>query len=80
MSRHYSRFLLALFWLAALYAPAAAAQDYPKAQIHMVVGFPPGASTDIFARMLGLELQKAWGQAVVIENKGGANFLFWKYL
>ena len=73
MSRHSSRICLALFWLAALYAPAAAAQDFPKAPIHMLVGFPPGASTDLFARMLGLELQKAWGQAVIIDNKGGAN-------
>jgi len=73
VSRHCSRLLLALLSLFALYAPAAAAQDYPKAPIHMLVGFPPGASTDIFARMLGVEMQKAWGQAVVIENKGGAN-------
>jgi tripartite-type tricarboxylate transporter receptor subunit TctC len=37
-----------------------------------VVPFTPGGSTDILARAIGLELTKAWGQSVIIENVPGA--------
>ena len=45
---------------------------YPNKPIRMVVPFTPGGSTDILARAIGLELSKAWGQAVVIDNVPGA--------
>ena len=52
---------------------AAVAQTaYPNKPIRMVVPFTPGGSTDILARAIGLELSKAWGQAVVIDNVPGA--------
>lgn len=57
----------------AIHSAPGHAQDYPNRPIRLLVGFLPGASTDIFARMLATELQKAWGQSVVVENKGGAN-------
>nr|MBA2549051.1 tripartite tricarboxylate transporter substrate binding protein [Burkholderiaceae bacterium] len=38
----------------------------------MIVPFPPGGTTDIVARSLGVELQKMWQQPVVIENRPGA--------
>jgi tripartite-type tricarboxylate transporter receptor subunit TctC len=52
---------------------AAAAQNYPSEPVHLFVGFAAGGSTDIIARDLGHELEKVWGQPVVIENRPGAN-------
>jgi tripartite-type tricarboxylate transporter receptor subunit TctC len=51
---------------------AAIAQDYPNRPITMLVGFPPGGSTDAAARILQDPLSQALGQQVVIDNRGGA--------
>jgi len=57
----------------ALTAPLIHAQTaYPARPIHIVVPFTPGGSTDILARSIGLELTKAWGQPVIIDNIPGA--------
>ena len=55
-------------------APAAFAQApaYPSKPITIVVGYPPGGSTDLMGRMVGTELSNRLGQPVVIENIGGA--------
>ena len=53
-------------------ATCAAQSDYPSRPSQIVVPFPPGGATDILARAIGFELQKAWGQSVIIENKPGA--------
>src|ERR1700704_4088858 len=50
----------------------AAADDYPKRQIKIIVPFPAGAGPDQVARLLGQHLQDAFGQTVVIENRAGA--------
>ena len=50
----------------------ALAATYPTRPIRIVVPFPPGGSTDILARAIGLELTKAWGQPVIIDNVSGA--------
>jgi tripartite-type tricarboxylate transporter receptor subunit TctC len=50
----------------------AAVAGYPNKPIRIVVPFTPGGSTDILARAIGIELGKAWGQSVVIENVAGA--------
>lgn len=53
--------------------PAFAQADvYPSKPITLVVGYPPGGSTDLTGRVLGAELAKKLGVSVVIENVGGA--------
>jgi tripartite-type tricarboxylate transporter receptor subunit TctC len=49
----------------------AAAQSYPSQPIHMVVPFPPGGGTDALARAIQEPFQKAIGQTVIIDNRGG---------
>ena len=49
------------------------AQSYPNGTIKILVGFPPGGTTDIIARDVGQELEKAWHQTVIVENRAGAN-------
>ena len=46
---------------------------YPSKQIRLVVPFPPGASNDIMARITAQHMSQTWGQAVVVENRPGAN-------
>jgi tripartite-type tricarboxylate transporter receptor subunit TctC len=54
-------------------ASSATAQNYPNGTIKILVGFPPGGTTDIIARDVGQELEKAWHQTVIVENRAGAN-------
>lgn len=56
-----------------LSATAARAQDFPSRPIKFVVPFPPGSGTDTSARYFGKKLAEMTGQAVVVENKPGAN-------
>jgi tripartite-type tricarboxylate transporter receptor subunit TctC len=51
------------------------AQDYPNKSISLVVGFPPGGSNDIVARLFAPKLTEILGQAVVVVNKSGSNGL-----
>ena len=48
------------------------AQTYPSRQITLVVPFPPGGSTDVAARIMAERMRALLGQAVIIENVGGA--------
>jgi len=66
------RHIAPLLALALLPAAAAMADTYPQRPITLVVGYPPGGSTDLVARTLGQTLSARIGQPVVIENLGGA--------
>jgi len=66
------RMLGLLAGMAVALAMPAAAQDYPTKPIRIVVPFGPGTATDIVARTVGAEIASRTGQAVVIDNKPGA--------
>jgi len=67
-----TRLLLAAL-AASLVATAAAAQDYPSRQITFIVPFAAGSATDQLARSLGQQVTADTRQAVVIDNRPGAN-------
>src|SRR5436853_7643192 len=56
-------------------ADRAAAQAYPSRPITFLVPNLPGGSSDLIARAVGAQLQKAIGQPVVTDNKPGASEL-----
>ena len=56
-------------------SPAARAQTYPSRQITLIIPFTPGGSNDLVGRAIGRKLSEAWGQPVVVENRGGGGTL-----
>jgi tripartite-type tricarboxylate transporter receptor subunit TctC len=59
--------MLAVAW-------SAQAQDYPNKPVHVIASSSAGGISDIFIRVLGDELQKRWGQPLVVENRPGGAF------
>lgn len=49
------------------------AQTYPSRPVKIIVPYPPGGVTDLFARVLGQQMQESLGQSFVVENKPGAS-------
>ena len=65
---------LAITFIATLSLPnAALAQTYPTKPIRFVVPYSPGGLPDTVARVVSQRLQERFGQAVVVDNKPGAN-------
>src|SRR4051794_16114583 len=65
-------FVLGSFILGS-FAMAASAASWPNKPIHLIVPYPPGGGTDLLARVIGAQLEKSLGQAIVIDNKPGGS-------
>ena len=52
---------------------AAHADTYPNKSVRIVVPYATGGGSDILARQIGVGLQQAWNQGVVVDNKAGAS-------
>ena len=63
---------LALAAITLAFSSTVLAQAWPSKPVTIIVPFPAGGSTDVVGRLLSKELNKMWGQAVVVENKVGA--------
>ena len=70
--RRFAKVMLAMVMGFSL-SSAIAQEVYPSKPIRLIVPFPPGGSTDIFARMLGDKLSQSWKQPIIVENKPGAS-------
>jgi tripartite-type tricarboxylate transporter receptor subunit TctC len=46
---------------------------YPTKPLRIIIPYPPGGTSDILARLLGVKITDAWGQSVIVENRTGAN-------
>lgn len=71
MHRECFRITLAVLVLG--FAVQASSQGYPTKPVRILVGAPPGGGADFIARGVAPKLQEAFGQSIVIENRGGAN-------
>ena len=54
-----------------VYAQGAA--SYPSKPVRIIVPFPSGGPSDVQARVIGQKLSDTWGQAVIVDNRPGAN-------
>jgi tripartite-type tricarboxylate transporter receptor subunit TctC len=66
------RLAIAAILLGLSWGGIAAAQPYPSRPITIIVPFPAGGATDTLARYLAEQMRPVFGQAIVIENVGGA--------
>ena len=64
--------VLSVAAILALAAPLAAAQDFPKAPVQIIVPYAPGGNLDITTRIVAPALGEALGTTVVVQNRPGA--------
>ncbi len=74
MAKLWSRGLIALIAVCALWSgPATAQEPYPSRTVKIVVPAAPGSTTDTLARLVADQLAQKWGKATIVENiPGGA--------
>src|SRR5690606_41812238 len=65
--------VLAAMGVATLAAPVTAVAAWPEKPVRVVVGYSPGGSTDVLARVIANNMSEATGQTFVVENRPGAN-------
>ncbi len=64
-----------------LLSSMAGAQAFPVRPVRLIVAFVPGGATDTLARQISNEFKEALGQAVIVENRPGANgYLAWNHV
>ena len=66
------RLLMPTAFVVALAAASLAAETYPSRPVTIIVPFAAGGPTDLVARVIADKMQAPLGQALVIENVGGA--------
>src|SRR3989304_1713103 len=79
------KFLSVVIAMADLLAAGAMAQpvssgaplNFPAKPVHLVVPFAPAGAGDLFGRTVAQRYKEAWGQEVVVENRGGARGEMW---
>jgi tripartite-type tricarboxylate transporter receptor subunit TctC len=54
-------------------SPLASAQTYPERSVRIIIAFAAGGTIDTLGRIVAQKLGDAWGQSVVVENRGGAS-------
>ena len=64
--------LIATLAFAQFHGMAGAQDAYPSRAVKIVVGFSPGTTSDVFARIIAQKLSERWGQSVIVENRDGA--------
>lgn len=57
--------------MAAFFANAVQSQQYPTRPVRMIVPFAPGGAVDVVARIAAVGMTEAFGQQVVVDNRGG---------
>lgn len=75
MNRRAGIFAVASAFAAVLVPGLVAGQEYPSRTIRIIVPYAPGGGTDLFSRTVADHLSRKFGQAVIVENKPGANTL-----
>jgi tripartite-type tricarboxylate transporter receptor subunit TctC len=54
-------------------AQTTSAQSYPTQPVKILVGFPPGGTTDVIGRLVAQELSVQTGKTFLVENRAGAS-------
>jgi tripartite-type tricarboxylate transporter receptor subunit TctC len=62
-----------VFAFALLMSAVAFAQTYPAQPIRLVIGFPPGGTTDVIGRLVAQGLSESLGKSFIVDNRGGAS-------